>query len=145
MLRRFRFLAIAAMLAPGIAMSAAATSVAATLVAAMSVAATPAAAQVTGALPQAALPAATTPAAATPVLKRDVTVSSELVRIGDLVENAGTSARVPIFRAPDLGETGTVSAARVIEALRQHGFTIVETRGVSDVAVTRLSRVIGVK
>src|SRR5215469_17480015 len=84
--------------------------------------ATPAAAQITGSLPP-----------ATPALKREATVASDLVRIGDLIENAGASARVPIFRAPDLGQTGTVSAARVVEAVRSHGFPIVETRGISDV------------
>src|SRR5215470_16435559 len=103
--------------------------------------ATPAVAQVsaevTGSLP----PTTST----TPALKRDVTVMGEIVRIGDLIDNAGASARVPIFRAPDLGQTGTVPAARVIEAVRAHGFTIVETHGVTDVAVTRASRMLSVK
>ena len=31
-----------------------------------------------------------------------------LVRIGDLVENAGAAADVAVFRAPDLGQTGAV-------------------------------------
>jgi flagella basal body P-ring formation protein FlgA len=103
------------------------------------VAATPAAAQITGTLPPAMsmLPS--------PVLKRDVTVASDLVRIGDVLENAGPSARVPIFRAPDLGQTGTVSAARVMEALRPHGFSIVETHGISEIAVTRAARTFTVK
>ena len=39
-------------------------------------------------------------------------ITGDIVRIGDLVENAGIVAEVPIFRAPDLGQTGTVSAAR---------------------------------
>src|SRR5262245_11958428 len=99
-------------------------------------AAMPAAAQVTGALP---------PASATPALKRQVTVMSDIVRIGDVIDNDGDSARVPIFRAPDLGQTGSVSAARVVEAVRPHGFAIVETYGVSEVAVTRASRVFTVK
>jgi flagella basal body P-ring formation protein FlgA len=93
----------------------------------------PALAQVTGALPP------------TPALKREATVSSDIVRIGDLVEHAGHKAQVPIFRAPDLGHTGTVPAARVVEAVRAHGYTIVETRGVREVAVTRASRVITAK
>src|SRR5215813_3191269 len=101
--------------------------------------ATPAFAQITGALP------AVTTMAPTPVLKRDVTVASDLVRIGDVIENAGPGARVPIFRSPDLGQTGTVSAMRVMEALRAHGFTIVETRGIQEVAVTRASRHYSVK
>ena len=37
---------------------------------------------------------------AAPRLKELVTVSSEIVRIGDLVENAGAAADVPVFRAP---------------------------------------------
>src|SRR5215472_829281 len=97
-------------------------------------AATPVAAQVTGSIPP-----------TTPALKRQVTVTSDIVRIGDVIDNAGVSARVPIFRAPDLGQTGTVSAARVVEAVRTHGFPIVETRGISDVVVTRASHVITVK
>jgi len=67
------------------------------------------------------------------------------VRIGDLIENAGARSQVPVFRAPDIGQTGTVPAARVIEAVRAHGYTIVDTNGVRDVAVTRASRVITAK
>jgi flagellar basal body P-ring formation protein FlgA len=93
----------------------------------------PALAQITGAIPP------------TPALKRDVTVSNEIVRIGDLIEHAGSQSQVPIFRAPDLGQTGSVPAARVIEAVRAHGYTIVETRGVREVSVTRASRLITVK
>jgi flagella basal body P-ring formation protein FlgA len=99
----------------------------------------PALAQITGSLPPDA------GVSSTPALKRAATISSDLVRIGDLIDNAGASARVPIFRAPDLGQTGTVSATRVVEAVRPHGFPIVETRGISEIAVTRASRVVGVK
>ena len=69
----------------------------------------PALAQITGSIPP------------TPALKREVTVASDIVRIGDLVENAGAQANVPIFRSPDLGQTGTVQAYRVIDAIRAHG------------------------
>ena len=61
--------------------------------------------------------AETTPAV--PRLRELVAVSSEIVRIGDLVENAGAAADVPVFRAPDLGQTGAVQLARIIEALRR--------------------------
>ena len=77
-----------------------------------------------------------------PTLKREVTVASNLVRIGDLVENAGVVADVPIFRAPDLGQTGAVSAARVIEAVRPHHIIGLETHGITAVSVTRASRTI---
>jgi flagella basal body P-ring formation protein FlgA len=81
-------------------------------------------------------------AAGTPRLKELVTVSSEIVRIGDLVENAGAAADVPVFRAPDLGQTGAVAVPRVAEALRPYDLTGLDTAGLSEVVVTRLSRAI---
>lgn len=83
-------------------------------------------------------------AAQGPVLRDNATVHSDLVRIGDLVENAGAAATVPVFRAPDLGQTGTVQADRIVEALRPHGLGIVDTRGLAEVAVARASRIVTV-
>jgi flagella basal body P-ring formation protein FlgA len=84
-------------------------------------------------------------AALTPVhpkLKAEATVSGDLVRIGDLVANAGIIADVPIFRAPDLGATGMVSAESVVEAVRVHALVGLDTGGLREVAVTRASRAI---
>jgi flagella basal body P-ring formation protein FlgA len=83
--------------------------------------------------------------AAGPTLKREVTVAGELVRIGDLIENAGVVADVPVFRAPDLGQTGNVPARRVAEAVRPHQIIGLDTRGIDEVLVTRASRAITVK
>jgi flagellar basal body P-ring formation protein FlgA len=80
--------------------------------------------------------------AATPQLKREVTVSGELVRIGDLVTNAGPAAATPIFRAPDLGRTGTLPAQRVLDAVLPHGLIVVDAGGITEVSVTRAARVI---
>jgi flagella basal body P-ring formation protein FlgA len=77
---------------------------------------------------------------AAPRLKELVVVGAEIVRIGDLVENAGLASGIPVFRAPDLGHTGSVPAARVIEALQRHGVTAIDTGGLSEVVVTRDSR-----
>jgi flagella basal body P-ring formation protein FlgA len=93
--------------------------------------ATAAHAQVTGALTR-----------ATPVLKSEVTITGELVRIGDLVENAGAAENVAIFRAPDPGSTGVVAAERILTALRAHAVIGVDTRGTLEVVVTRASRTI---
>src|SRR5689334_13486722 len=81
-------------------------------------------------------------AASAPRLKELVAVSAEIVRIGDLVENAGAAADVPVFRAPDLGQTGAVAVSRVAEALRPYDVTGIDTAGLSEVVVTRLSRAI---
>jgi flagellar basal body P-ring formation protein FlgA len=82
---------------------------------------------------------------ASPSLKASATVMGEIVRIGDLVENAGAVADVPIFRAPDLGQTGSVPVASVLEAVRGHHIIGLDTRGLSEVAVTRSARAITAK
>jgi flagella basal body P-ring formation protein FlgA len=84
-------------------------------------------------------------AAAAPRLKELVSVTSEIVRIGDLVDNAGAAAEVPVFRAPDLGQTGAVPVARIAEVLRPYDLTGIDTAGLSEVVVTRLSRALTAK
>jgi flagella basal body P-ring formation protein FlgA len=93
--------------------------------------------------PAAALPDLSEPSG--PTLRRETTVVGEVVRIGDLVENAGAVAAVPIFRAPDLGQTGSVPAARVLDAIRPHHIIWLNTRGLDEVLVTRASRAIAGK
>ncbi len=77
-----------------------------------------------------------------PALRANVTVTSDIVHIGDLVENAGPVANIPIFRAPDLGTSGAVATERVIEAIRPHQLIDIDTNGLAEVIVTRLSRAI---
>src|SRR3954464_9783301 len=84
-------------------------------------------------------------ASAAPRLKELVAVASEIVRIGDLVENAGAAADVPVFRAPDLGQTGAVPISRIAEALRPYDVTGLQTGGLTEVVVTRLSRALTAK
>ena len=79
---------------------------------------------------------------AMPALRANVTVTGDIVRIGDLVENAGPVADVPIFRAPDLGTRGTVPTELVVEAIRPHQLIGIDTRGLSQVVVTRAGRAI---
>jgi len=77
-----------------------------------------------------------------PTLKAEATVAGDVVRIGDLIDNAGEAAEVAIFRAPDLGQTGTVPVARVLEAVLPHQIVLLDTRGIAEVVVTRASRLI---
>ena len=77
---------------------------------------------------------------AAPVLRASVTVSGDVVRIGDVIDNAGTSAQIAIYRAPDLGTTGTLPTAQVIGALRAHQVIGVDTRDLKTISVTRLAR-----
>jgi flagella basal body P-ring formation protein FlgA len=78
--------------------------------------------------------------AAGPVLRASVTVTSDIVRIGDVVENAGAAAQIAIFRAPDLGTTGAVPVAQVLATLRAHQVIGVNARDLREVAVTRAAR-----
>ncbi|HKA77299.1 MAG TPA: flagellar basal body P-ring formation chaperone FlgA [Pseudolabrys sp.] len=80
-----------------------------------------------------------------PVLKSDATINGDIVRIGDLIEHSGIVATVPIFRAPDLGYTGTISADAVLEAVRSHALIGIDTAGIREITVTRASRAIPVK
>jgi flagella basal body P-ring formation protein FlgA len=80
-----------------------------------------------------------------PVLKAEAVATSDIVRVGDLVANAGIIAKVPIFRAPDLGFTGTVSADDVVAAVRTHALYGLDTNGLSEVKVTRAARSIPAK
>jgi flagella basal body P-ring formation protein FlgA len=98
----------------------------------LALAATPAAAQITGAIYAPAR------------LKSQVTVSSDIVRIGDLVENAGAAGATPIFRAPDLGQTGAVPVRAVLDAVRPYGLVVVDARGLNEIAVTHAGRTISV-
>jgi flagella basal body P-ring formation protein FlgA len=77
---------------------------------------------------------------AAPVLRASVNVSSDVVRIGDLIDNAGTAAQVAVYRAPDLGTTGSLPTQQVIAALQAHQVIGVDTRDIKAVSVTRLSR-----
>jgi flagella basal body P-ring formation protein FlgA len=81
-------------------------------------------------------------AVAAPMLRANVTVESDLVRIGDMIDNAGTSGLIAIYRAPDLGTTGSLPTAQVIAALQAHQVIGVDTRDIKAVSVTRLARTI---
>jgi flagellar basal body P-ring formation protein FlgA len=93
----------------------------------------------------AAAPALTPAAAAPPslpTLKRAVSVSTDIVRIGDLIDNAGAAADTPIFRSPDVGTTGSVPLQQVLDAIRPYHLSLIDTGTLSEVEVTRTGRTI---
>ncbi|MGB3273118.1 MAG: flagellar basal body P-ring formation chaperone FlgA [Xanthobacteraceae bacterium] len=79
---------------------------------------------------------------AAPALRAHVTVSGEVVHIGDMVENAGSAAGIAIYRAPDLGTTGRLPVAEVVATLRAHQVFGLDTRDLSEVEVTRTARLV---
>jgi flagellar basal body P-ring formation protein FlgA len=92
------------------------------------------------AAPAAALAQETEDAIAVPVLRAQVTVESDIVRIGDVIDNAGTAAQIAIYRAPDLGTTGSLPTAQISSVLQAHQVIGVDTRDIKSVSVTRLAR-----
>jgi flagellar basal body P-ring formation protein FlgA len=77
---------------------------------------------------------------ATPVLRANVNVTSDVVRIGDVIDNAGPAAQIAIYRAPDLGTAGKLPVAQLLAALRAHQVIGVDTREIREISVTRLAR-----
>jgi flagella basal body P-ring formation protein FlgA len=77
---------------------------------------------------------------AAPVLRANVTVADDVVRIGDIIDNAGTAAQIAIYRAPDLGTTGSLPTAQILNALQAHQVIGVDTRDIKAVSITRASR-----
>src|SRR5213076_2831935 len=47
---------------------------------------------------------------------------------------------IAIYRAPDLGTTGSLSVAQVLNTLRAHQVIGVDTRDLKEISVTRLAR-----
>ena len=81
----------------------------------------------------------------TPTLRAAVLINGDVVRIGDLVENAGPAAQIAVFRSPDLGTTGSVPIAQVLQALRAHQVIGIDAKDVREVVVTRAARTLATK
>src|ERR1043166_7209247 len=75
-----------------------------------------------------------------PVLRASVNVAGDVVRIGDVVDNAGNAAQIAIYRAPDPGTTGSLPTAQLLAVLRAHQVIGVDTRELAAISVTRLAR-----
>ncbi|MCK1543178.1 flagellar basal body P-ring formation protein FlgA [Bradyrhizobium sp. 179] len=82
---------------------------------------------------------------AAPTLRASVTVTSDVVRVGDLIDNAGSAALIPVYRSPDLGTTGALPVAQVLSVLRAKQVIGVMTGDIKEVQVTRLARTLASK
>lgn len=82
---------------------------------------------------------------AAPALRASVTVTSDVVRVGDLIDNAGSAALIPVYRSPDLGTTGALPVAQVLSVLRAKQVIGVMTGDIREVQVTRLARTLASK
>lgn len=76
-------------------------------------------------------------------LRGDVTVEADVVTIGDLLAGAPSDVTgIAAFRAPSLGETGTIQTSRILAAAEQLGLPAPETFGRGQISVRRAARII---
>jgi flagella basal body P-ring formation protein FlgA len=87
-----------------------------------------------------ALPAQAADDVAVPTLRASITITSDVVRVGDLVDNAGPAGQIAVYRSPDLGTTGALPVASVLSVLRAKQVIGVMTGDIREVQVTRLAR-----
>ncbi len=75
-------------------------------------------------------------------LRAELTLARDFVTYGDLFAGAPADlSNAPAFRAPALGETGTIQVARIVEAARAAGLVgDLDTQGLAQVVVTRAAR-----
>lgn len=84
----------------------------------------------------------TSAVSAAPVLKSDITVSTSVVTVGDMFEDAGVLAEQPLFRAPLPGTTGNVDLAAVRSATTRIGLTGFDANGLLQVRVSRAAAIV---
>ncbi|WP_183502988.1 flagellar basal body P-ring formation chaperone FlgA [Methylobacterium brachythecii] len=77
-------------------------------------------------------------------LRGDITAKSDVLTLGDLVENApaALSGR-PMFRAPALGTSGTIQTRRIAESVDRLDLGNIDTGGRSQIQVQRAARRVG--
>ncbi len=76
-----------------------------------------------------------------PRLRGDVTVDADVVTIGDLLADVPEDVvDIAAFRAPDLGEIGTIATSRILAAAEQLGLRPPQTFGRNEVNVSRAAR-----
>jgi flagella basal body P-ring formation protein FlgA len=76
-------------------------------------------------------------ASAAPVLKADIVVTSDVVTVGDMFDQAGIFAEQPLFRAPAAGTAGLVDIGAVRTATALVGLTAFNDEGLLKVRVVR--------
>jgi flagella basal body P-ring formation protein FlgA len=84
------------------------------------------------------------PSPVVPAMRAEATIASDTVRLGDLIDNAGPAASIPVFHAPDLGASGTIQTHRVLEVARSNGIAHLDTRGLHEITIFRAARMIPV-
>ncbi|MET3897621.1 flagella basal body P-ring formation protein FlgA [Devosia sp. UYZn731] len=81
-------------------------------------------------------------ALAAPQLKAEVVVIGAVVTVGDMFDDAGLQAELPLFRAPNPGTSGSVPVAAITAAAARIGIAAFEANGLQSVNVIRRASVV---
>jgi flagella basal body P-ring formation protein FlgA len=81
-------------------------------------------------------------ALAAPQLKAEVVVIGAVVTVGDMFDDAGSQAELPLFRAPNPGTSGSVPVAAITAAAARIGIADFEANGLQSVNVIRSASVV---
>lgn len=76
------------------------------------------------------------------VLRENLVIADAQITLGDLFDNAGDAAGVPIARAPAPGTRGSLDIVYVRHIAAEHGLDWANAAGLRRVTLTRASRVI---
>ncbi len=87
----------------------------------------------------AALACGTAFAQSAPVLRKHISVQTDILTIGDFFDHAGAAAETPLYRAPDLGKTGHVPSEDIIARAMQAGLEMPAPVKMTNVVVHRQS------
>lgn len=72
----------------------------------------------------------------------EATVSTDTVRLGNLVEGLDQGGDIPLFKAPAPGARGTIRVERILMAAREYGITNIKLGDVRMVHISRPARTI---
>ena len=75
-------------------------------------------------------------------LKSEAVVRGDIVRLSDLIEGIEAKDDVPMFKAPEIGQIGTIQAARILAAASENAVTGVDTRDLTAVIVRRSGHIV---
>lgn len=70
-------------------------------------------------------------------LKGNIQIEGDLVRLGDLFENAGEFGDIAAFRAPEPGKSGILSTRRIGQAAQERGLRWTNPLQLRDIVVSR--------
>lgn len=80
--------------------------------------------------------------AQTPRIKADIAVTSDAIRLGEIIDGLTKDADIAVFRAPQPGQRGTIRTDRILGAARELGIFDVDAAGLSVISVYRPARTI---